>query len=82
MHMCMYSCSWLFNTNTAKLFAGCLDIKGTHITAQFFLLLQYIYKYLGCLNIHGTHVITNNSTNNNVVFFFVSDLKIVYTNNC
>ena len=35
----------------------------------------------GCLNIYGTHVTANNSTNNNVVFFFVSDLKIVYYNN-
>ena len=33
------------------------------------------------LNIHGTHVTANNSTNNNVVFFFVSDLQIVYYNN-
>ena len=32
---------------------------------------------LGSLNIHGTHVTANNSTNNNVVFFFISDLKIV-----
>ena len=37
--------------------------------------------YTGCLNIHGTHVTSNNSTNNNVVFFFVSDLKIIYFNN-
>ena len=36
---------------------------------------------IGCLNIHGTHVIANNSTNNDVVFFFVSDLEIVYYNN-
>ena len=35
---------------------------------------------IGCLNIHGTHVTANNSTNDNV-FFFVSDLKIVYYNN-
>ena len=35
----------------------------------------------GCLKIHGTHVTANNSTNNNVVFFFVLDLKIVYYNN-
>ena len=33
------------------------------------------------LNIQGTHVTTNNSTNNNVGFFFASDLKIVYYNN-
>ena len=34
-----------------------------------------------CPNIHGTHVTTNNSTNNNVEFFFVSDFKIVYNKN-
>ena len=34
-----------------------------------------------CLNIHGTHVTANISTNNNFMFFFVSDLKIVYNNN-
>ena len=33
---------------------------------------------MGSLNIYGTHVTTYNATNNNVVFFFVSDLKIVY----
>ena len=38
-------------------------------------------RTIGCLNIHGAHVTANNSTNNNVVFFFVSDLKIVYSNN-
>ena len=26
--------------------------------------------YIGYLNIHGSHVTANNSTNNNVVFFF------------
>ena len=41
----------------------------------------YIYIYIGCLNIHGTHVTSNNSTTINVVFFFVSDWKIVYYNN-
>ena len=40
-----------------------------------------INGYIGRLNIHGTHVTATNSTNNNVVFFFVSDLKIVYYNN-
>ena len=36
----------------------------------------------GCLNKHVTHVISNNSTNYNVVFFFfVLDLKVVYYNN-
>ena len=39
-----------------------------------------IHGYIGCLNIHGTHVTANTSTNNNVSFF-VSDLKIVYYNN-
>ena len=34
----------------------------------------------GCLNIHGTHGTANNSTTNNIEFFFVSDLKIVYYN--
>ena len=33
--------------------------------------------YIGCLNIDGNHVIANNATTSNV-FFFVSDLKIVY----
>ena len=36
---------------------------------------------IGCLNIHGTHVTANNSTNNILLFFFISDLKIVYYNN-
>ena len=35
---------------------------------------------IGCLDIHGTHLTANNSVNNNV-FFFVSDLKIVYYDN-
>ena len=35
---------------------------------------------MGYLNILGTNVTANNSTTNNV-FFFVSDLKIVYYNN-
>ena len=33
------------------------------------------------LNIHGTHVTAKDSTNNNVVFFFISDFKIIYYNN-
>ena len=37
-------------------------------------------KNIGCLKIHGTHVTAKKSTNNNVVFFFLSDLKIVYYN--
>ena len=36
---------------------------------------------IGCLNIHGNHVTANESTSNNAVFFFVSDLKIIYYNN-
>ena len=41
----------------------------------------YTYAFTGCLKTHGTHVTANNSTNNNVEFIFVSDLKIVYYNN-
>ena len=33
------------------------------------------------LNIHRTHMTTNISTNNDVMFFFVSGLKIVHYNN-
>ena len=42
---------------------------------------QKIFYHLGCLNKHETHVTANNSTNNSIVFFLVSDLKIVYFNN-
>ena len=42
---------------------GCLNIHETHVTAN-----------IGCLKIDGTHVTANNSTNNNVTFFIVSDL--------
>ena len=38
-------------------------------------------SYTGYLIRHGTHMIANNSTNNNVVFFFVSDMKILYYDN-
>ena len=34
-----------------------------------------------CLNIYGTHVTAHNSTTNDIVFFIVSDLKIIYYNN-
>ena len=34
--------------------------------------------YIGCLGIHRTRVTAYKSTTNNVVFFFVSDLKIEY----
>ena len=37
-----------------------------------------IFSNIGCLNIHGTHVTANNSTINNVVSSFISDLKVVY----
>ena len=40
-----------------------------------------MYIYIYGFNIHGTHLTAKNSTNNNVVFFFVSDLKIVSYNN-
>ena len=52
-------------------YIGCLYING-------FLGCLNIHGYIGCLNIHGTHMTANNSTDNNVVFFFVSDLEIVY----
>ena len=43
--------------------------------------LHSVYAYIQCVsNMHGTHMIANSSTTNNVVFFFVSDLKIVYYN--
>ena len=45
-------------------------MHGTHVTA-------YNSTNTGCLNIHGTHVTANDSTNNNIVFVFVSDLKIL-----
>ena len=41
------------------------------------------YTYIRCLNIHETHqthMTANYSTNNNVVFFLVSNLKAVYYN--
>ena len=50
---------------------GCLNIHG-------YIGCLNIHGYIGCLNIHGIHVTAHNSTTNNVVFFFVSDLKIAY----
>ena len=35
-------------------------------------------SYIGCLNVHVTHGTVYNSTYNTVVFFFVSNLEIVY----
>ena len=48
---------------------GSLNIHGTHVNAN-----------IGCFYIHGTHVNANKSTNINVVFFFISDLKIINYN--
>ena len=53
--------------------------KSKYILSFNLYIYIYIYIYIWCLNIHGTNVSANNSTNNNVVFFF-SDLKIVYYN--
>ena len=36
---------------------------------------------IGYINIHGTHVTANNSTTYNVLFLYISDLKIVCYNN-
>ena len=33
---------------------------------------------IGCLNIRGTYVTSSNSTDNNVLFFSVLNLKIIY----
>ena len=43
--------------------------------------LAVMRLFIECLDIHGTHVTVNNFTNSNNVFFFVSDLKIIYYNN-
>ena len=45
------------------------------------LMQALLMEYTGCLNIHGAHVTANYSTNKNVVFVFVLDLKIVFYNN-
>ena len=63
---------------------GCVNIHGTHVTANIGCLNTrgtYVTANIGCLNTRGTYVTANNSTNDNVLFFFVSDLKIVYYNN-
>ena len=54
---------------------GAFRLPLTKVTNLLFNLLIYTR----CLNIHRTYVTANSSTNNNVVFFFVSDLKIVHT---
>ena len=38
-----------------------------------------VSQYIWCLNIYGVRVTTNDFTTNNM-FFFVSDLKIVFYN--
>ena len=43
--------------------------------------INHYHINIGYINIHGTHETANESANNNAVFFFVSDLKIVYYNN-
>ena len=53
--------------NLARVYKQCLSI--------------YVYIYIRYLNIHETHVSATNPSNNNVVFFLVSDLKIIYYNN-
>ena len=63
-----------------------LYIQGVSIYMEPMWLSYYfcpfnISIHTGCLNIHGTHVTANNSSNNNVVFSLVSDMKIVYNNN-
>ena len=62
------------------------SFTGVWRTASLFRLPGYvwclkIYGYIAYLKIYGTHVTANNSTNNNVGFFFVSDLKIVFYKN-
>ena len=63
---------------------GCLNIHRTHVTTNIgYLNIQgtHVTSNIGCLNIHGTHVTANNFTIDDVVFFFISELKIVHYNN-
>ena len=48
---------------------------------QQFWLSSFIIHIQGCLNIHAIHMTANNSTNDIVVFLFVSDLKREYYTN-
>ena len=48
---------------------------------SFYQKYLYVYSYIWCLNIYKTHMTANNTINNNVVLFFVSDMKIVSNNN-
>ena len=57
------------------------DNHYTTVMMMMIILNNIHFDCIGCLNIHETHVTANNSTNNNIVFFFVSDLKIVYYKN-
>ena len=62
---------------------GCLNIHEGHVTVNIRRLNihgRHLIANIGRLSIHGGHVTANNSTNNNVMFFFVSYLKIVYSN--
>ena len=52
-------------------------IRHDHFLFSFFVRLEL---YIGCFNIHGTPETANNSSNI-VVFFFVTDVKIIYINN-
>ena len=63
-----------FKTNLRPIF--CTEQNTTQPPNYIYI---YIYIYMGFLNIHGTHVIDHNSNNN--VFFFVSDLKLLFYNN-
>ena len=54
--------------------------SGQKIKCHLKRLLTYFACYIECLNVHETHVIASNTTNKNV-FFFLSNLKIVYNNN-
>ena len=70
-----YRVSQYVTANNSTSNIGCLNVYGTSVTAN------NSTTKIGCLNIQGTQVTANNSSNNNVVFFFVSNLKIVYYNN-
>ena len=73
---------------------GCLNIRGTYVTANIGCLNIHETANIGCLNIYETHVTANigclniqetyvtanNSTNSNILSFD-SNLKIVYYNN-
>ena len=61
-------------------YIGCLNTHRVHVIANIGCL--NIRDYIGCLNTNGTCVTAYNSSNNYDVFFFVSDLKIVYYSNC